>query len=111
MIAFIKFLSLFQKNGKKIFFFRVMNSYILDWQLLLIGVLTTCFSKRKKEKMDLVLDKRYENLVDVIHETFTKKYYIVRIPQSKRGQIYLIVRKNKGKVVVRAERGVSFQNV
>ena len=61
--------------------------------------------------MDLVLDKRYENLVDVIHETFTKKYYIVRIPQSKRGQIYLIVRKNKGKVVVRAERGVSFQNV
>ena len=46
------------------------------------------FSKRKKEKMDLVLDKLYENLVDV-HEMFIKKYYIVRISQSKRGNIYI----------------------
>ena len=38
-----------------------------------------CFSKRKKEKMDFVLDKLCENLVDVIHETFTKKYYVVTI--------------------------------
>ena len=39
--------------------------------------------------MDLVLDKLYENLVDVIHEMFIKKYYIVRISQSKRGNIYI----------------------
>ena len=39
--------------------------------------------------MDLVLDELCENLVDVIHETFTKTYYIVRISQSKRGYIYI----------------------
>ena len=43
--------------------------------------------------MGLVLDKLCENLVDVIQETFTKKYYIVRISRSKRGHIYLIIRK------------------
>ena len=43
--------------------------------------------------MDLVLDKLCENLVDVILETFTKKYYMVRISQSKRGHRYLIIRK------------------
>ena len=45
--------------------------------------------------MDLVLDKLCENLVDIIHETFTKKYYVVPISQSKRGYIYLIVIKKK----------------
>ena len=54
-----------------------------------------CFSKREKEKMDLVLDKLCENLVDIIHEMFTKKYYVVTISQSKRGYIYLIVIKKK----------------
>ena len=29
--------------------------------------------------MDLVMDKLCQNLVDIIHEMFTKKYYIVRI--------------------------------
>ena len=38
-------------------------------------------------------EKGSKNLVDVIQETFTKKYYIVRISQSKRGHIYLIIRK------------------
>ena len=48
--------------------------------------------------MDLVLDELCENLVDVIQETFTKTYYIVRISQSKRGCICLIIRK-KGKLL------------
>ena len=47
--------------------------------------------------MDLVLDKFGENLVDVIQETFTKMYYIVRISQSKRGHVYLIIKKKKKK--------------
>ena len=49
--------------------------------------------------MDLVLDKLCENFVDVIQETFTKKYYIVRISQSKIGHIYLIIRKKRGRLL------------
>ena len=49
--------------------------------------------------MGLVLDKLCENLVDVIQETFTKKYYIVRISRSKRGHIYLIIRKKRGRLL------------
>ena len=45
--------------------------------------------------MNLVLDKLCKNLIDVIQETFTKKYYIVRISQSKRGDIYLIIEKKR----------------
>ena len=49
--------------------------------------------------MDFVLDKLREKLVDVIHETFIKKYYIVRISQSKRGHMYLIVRKKRSRLL------------
>ena len=45
--------------------------------------------------MELALKKSCENLVDVIHETFTRKYYIVKISQSKKDHIYLILRKKK----------------
>ena len=33
--------------------------------------------------MDLVLDKLCQNLVDVIRETLTKMYFIVRITQYR----------------------------
>ena len=49
----------------------------------------------KEKKRESVLAKMCGNIVDVIHETFTRKYYLVRISQSKRGQIYLIVRKKR----------------
>ena len=45
--------------------------------------------------MESVLEKTCENIVDVIHETFMRKYYLVRISQSKREHIYLIVRKKE----------------
>lgn len=57
------------------------------------------FFERKKQKMERVLEKLCENLVDVVHETFTKKYCIVRIPESKRGHIYLIVRSERGRLL------------
>ena len=47
--------------------------------------------------MDLVLDKLCKNLVNMIQETFTKKYYIVRISQTKRGHIYFIIIKKRGR--------------
>ena len=37
-----------------------------------------------------------KNIVDVIDETFTWKYYLVRTSQSNRGHTYLIVRKIRG---------------
>ena len=54
--------------------------------------------------MDLVLAKLCENLVDVIQETFTKKYYIVGITQSKRRHIYLIFRKKDASCCMKKKR-------
>lgn len=44
-------------------------------------------------KAESVLKHLCDKVVDVIHETFTTKYYIVGISQAKNGNIYLIVRK------------------
>ena len=38
-------------------------------------------------------------IVDVIYETFTRKYYFVKISQSKKGHVYLIVRKKRGRLL------------
>ena len=54
-----------------------------------------CVLWKEKIKMEFVLEKMCENLVDVIHEMFTRKYYVVKISQSKKGHIYLIVRKKR----------------
>ena len=57
------------------------------------------FLKRKKKKENTVLEKLCNKIVDVINETFTKKYYFVEISQSKKGHIYLIVRKKRGRLI------------
>ena len=67
----------------KLFYTRAITS--LKWRFDYL------FFKTEKVKMDLVLDKLCKNLVNVIQETFTKKYYIVRISQTKRGHIYFII--------------------
>ena len=46
-----------------------------------------------------MLEKLCNKIVDVINETFTKKYYFVEISQSKKGHIYLIVRKKRGRLI------------
>ena len=56
--------------------------------------------------MEAVLEKFYKNLVDVIYETFMRKYYIVRISQSKRGHIDLIVRKKRGRLLYQEKKAL-----
>ena len=63
------------------------------------------FSLKEKIKMKSVLEKIWENIVvDIIHEIFSQKYYIVRISQSKREHIYLIIRKKKRTAIVQGKR-------
>ena len=50
-------------------------------------------------KQNSVLENLCNKIVDVAHETFTKKYYLVRISQSKNGHIYLIVRKTRDRLL------------
>ena len=45
------------------------------------------------------LEKMCNKIVDVIYETFTRKYYFVMISQSKKGHVYLIVRKKRGRLL------------
>lgn len=52
-------------------------------------------------KAESVLKHLYDKVVDVIHETFTTKYYIVGISQAKNGNIYLIIRKKKAGCLVK----------
>ena len=54
---------------------------------------------KEKRKMESVLKKMCENMVDVIQETFTRKYYLVKISQSKSGHIYFIVRRKRSAIV------------
>ena len=42
-----------------------------------------------------MLEKLCNKTVDVINETLTKKYHFVKISQSKKGHIYLIVKKKE----------------
>ena len=60
------------------------------------------FEKKQKEKMttkyDRVLESLCEKIPDSVHDIFTRKYYLVRISQSKNGQIYLIIRKKTGRL-------------
>ena len=46
-----------------------------------------------------MLEKLYNKIVDVVYETLTRKYYIVKISQSKKGHIYLLVRKKRGRLI------------
>ena len=57
------------------------------------------FLKRKGEMENSVLEKLCNRKVDVIYETFTKQYYLVKLSQSKKGHIYLIVRKKRGRLL------------
>ena len=43
------------------------------------------------------LEKMCDEIVDVIYKTFTHKYYFIKITQSKKGHVYFIVRKKRGR--------------
>ena len=52
------------------------------------------------------LEKMCNKIVDVIYETFTHKYYFVKISQSKKGHVYLTVRKKRGRLDGEEENGL-----
>ena len=51
-----------------------------------------------------MLEKLCNKTVDVINETLTKKYHFVKISQSKKGHIYLIVKKKRGRLIGEEQR-------
>ena len=53
----------------------------------------------KMSKRESVLEDLCDKIVDVIHENFTKKYYTIRISQAKNDNIYLIIRKKRGRLL------------
>ena len=57
--------------------------------------------QRKGKMENETLENLCNKIVDVVHETFTRKFYFVKILQSKKGHIYLIVRKKKGDLLKR----------
>ena len=42
-----------------------------------------------------ILENLCNKIVDIVHETFTKKNYFVKILQSKKCRIYLTIRKKE----------------
>ena len=56
------------------------------------------FEREKGENEDYhsnVLENLCKKVVLVVGETFSRKYYFIRISQSRRGHIYLIVQKKR----------------
>ena len=56
------------------------------------------FEKKKKMQRQQILEQLCNKIVDVINEMFTKKYYFVKISQSKKEHVYLVVRKKRGRL-------------
>ena len=57
------------------------------------------FFERRAKMENNALEKMYNKIVIVIYETFTRKYYFLKISQSKKGHAYLIVRKKRGRLL------------
>ena len=47
------------------------------------------------------LESLCNKIKDFVHEAFTRKFYFVKISQSKKGHIYLIARKKEGDLLER----------
>ena len=52
------------------------------------------------------LEKMCNKMVDVTHKTFTRKYYFVKISQSKKGHVYLIVKKKRGGLLAEEKKAL-----
>ena len=50
------------------------------------------------QRQQNILEQLCDKIVDVIGEAFTKKYYYVKISQSKKGHVYLVLRKKRGRL-------------
>ena len=52
------------------------------------------------QRQQNILEQLCDKIVDFMGETFTKKYYLVKISQSKKGHVYFVVRKKEGDCLV-----------
>ena len=99
--SFVKMIDFVSKHWKKRKIFLMITKWcIRTLYLQLSGNLTASFLwKRKKiRRQQNILDQLCDKIVDAIGETFTKKYYLVKIFQSKKGHVYLVVRKKRGRL-------------
>ena len=46
-----------------------------------------------------ILEKLCDKIVDVIHESYLSRNFFVKVSQAKNGNVYLIVRKKRGRLV------------
>ena len=107
--SFNKFIEFIRNKWEKKFFFdynmiysRLISSMnLIHWNEICSRWKSDCFFlKWKKKKMENnVLEKLYDKIIDVIYETFTRKYNFVKTSQSKIEHIYLIVRKKMRKFI------------
>ena len=62
--------------------------------------MTVFFQKGYQKMMEQdILENLCNKIVDVVHKTFIKKYYFVKISQSKLGHIFLIIHKKRGRLI------------
>ena len=46
-----------------------------------------------------ILEKLCDKIVDAIHESFPSRSFFVKISQAKNGNVYLIVKKKRGRFI------------
>ena len=57
------------------------------------------FLRGKQKVEDNAPEKMCNKIADAKYKTFARKYYFVKISQSKKGFVYLIVKKKRGRLL------------
>ena len=95
---------LWRMSGKTIISFgKIIRLFIRSLWIYRNGGSTMCFSSLKRERWKVdnknELENLCDNIFDAIQGTFVQKHYVTRILQSKNGNIYLLMRKKRGRLV------------
>ena len=90
-------------NGEKKIAFHKMqndlsNSYSITEMEIWLRLRVFRKSSEKMREQD-ILEKLCDRIVEAVHETFIRKFYFVKISQSKLEHIFLIVRKWRGRLL------------
>ena len=95
---------------KKNFLYKLRNDLSNAYFFIQMKI-RLCFLQKSYLKMtgQDILEKHCNNIVYVVHKTFIKKYYFVKISQSKLGHIFLIVCKKKIGRLIREEEDALFK--
>ena len=85
-------LNLFQMSGKKEkFSFSTTRWSILGSKVQWVGNLIIIFWEEKKIMESIALEKLCNKIVDVIYGTFPRKYYFIKMSQSKKQKKYIFI--------------------